>query len=114
MVVALGHRHRLVTGKVVDLFDRDVEERLLRFDFFQSEPNRWKKRSMVISFESIGAWRWGRNQSNASWILGGRLRLNNVGVPLAVALIITHQEAVCGEVDGTLLEREILRLAICR
>ena len=25
MVVTLGHRHRLVAGKVVDLFDRDTE-----------------------------------------------------------------------------------------
>ena len=25
MVVALGHRHRLVTGEVVDLLDRDAE-----------------------------------------------------------------------------------------
>jgi hypothetical protein len=34
MVVALGHRHRLVAGEVVDLLDGDAEERLLRIDFF--------------------------------------------------------------------------------
>jgi hypothetical protein len=34
MVIALGHRHRLVAGEVVDLLDRDAEERLLRIDFF--------------------------------------------------------------------------------
>ena len=67
----------------------------------------------MISRQSIGAWRWGTYQPNASWILGGKIRLNNGGVPLVVALIITHQEAVCREVDGTLLEREILWLAIC-
>ena len=36
MVIALGHRHRLVPGEVVDLLDGDAEERLLRIDFFQS------------------------------------------------------------------------------
>ena len=36
VVVTLGHRHRLVAGEVVDLFDGDAEERLLRIDFFQS------------------------------------------------------------------------------
>ena len=35
MVIALGHRHRLVAGEVVDLLDGDAEERLLRIDFFQ-------------------------------------------------------------------------------
>ena len=34
------------------------------------------------------------------------------GVLLVVALIITPQDAVCKEVDGTLLERESLWLAI--
>jgi len=34
MVIALGHRHRLVPGEVVDLLDGDAEERLLRIDFF--------------------------------------------------------------------------------
>ena len=34
MVVTLGHRHRLMASKVVDLLDGDVEERLLRIDFF--------------------------------------------------------------------------------
>ena len=34
VVIALGHRHRLVAGEVVDLLDRDAEERLLRIDFF--------------------------------------------------------------------------------
>ena len=36
MVIAFGHRHRLMAGEVVDLLDGDVEERLLRIDFFQS------------------------------------------------------------------------------
>ena len=34
MVIALGHRHRLMAGEVVDLLDRDAEERYLRIDFF--------------------------------------------------------------------------------
>ena len=34
MVVALGHRHRLMAGEVVDLLYGDAEERLLRIDFF--------------------------------------------------------------------------------
>ena len=34
MVITLGHRHRLMAGEVVDLLDRDAEERLLRIDFF--------------------------------------------------------------------------------
>ena len=34
MVIALGHRHRLMAGQVVDLPDGDAEERLLRIDFF--------------------------------------------------------------------------------
>ena len=34
MVVTLGHRHLLMAGEVVDLLDRDAEERLLRIDFF--------------------------------------------------------------------------------
>ena len=34
MIVALGHRHRLVAGEVVYLLDGDAEERLLRIDFF--------------------------------------------------------------------------------
>jgi hypothetical protein len=36
MVIALGHRHRLVAGEVVDLRIGDAEERLLRIVFFQS------------------------------------------------------------------------------
>ena len=36
MVVALGHRHRLMAGEVVDLLDGDAEEGLLLTDFFQS------------------------------------------------------------------------------
>jgi len=36
MVIALGHRHQLVAGEVVDLLDRDAERRPLRIDFFQS------------------------------------------------------------------------------
>jgi len=34
MIVALGHRHRLVAGEVVDLLDGDAGETLLRIDFF--------------------------------------------------------------------------------
>ena len=34
VVVTLGHRHRLMASGVVDLLDGDVEERLLRIDFF--------------------------------------------------------------------------------
>ena len=34
MIIALGHRHRLVAREVVDLLDGDAEERLLRIDFF--------------------------------------------------------------------------------
>ena len=34
MIIALGHRHRLVAGEVVDLLDGDAEERLLRIDIF--------------------------------------------------------------------------------
>jgi hypothetical protein len=34
MVVALGHRHRIMAGEVVDMLYGDAEERLLRIDFF--------------------------------------------------------------------------------
>jgi hypothetical protein len=34
MVIALGHRHRLVAGEVVDLLDGDAERTPLRIDFF--------------------------------------------------------------------------------
>jgi hypothetical protein len=41
MVIALGHRHRLVAGEVVDLLDGDAEERLLRIDFFPVVLDSW-------------------------------------------------------------------------
>jgi len=62
MVVTLGHRHRFVAGGVVDLLDRDAEERLLRIDFFPVEAD-----SVEEEFEGdILAEQWGLEMGEVS------------------------------------------------
>ena len=55
----------------------DSVEAFTGIDFFPVVLDSVEEEMRVISWESIGAWRWGRNQPNASWILGGKLRRNN-------------------------------------